>query len=390
MKTSRAVLLALSSAVALLLVGGGVAVAVGARDGAYRQVRLFSEVLSLILDQYVEEVNADRLLAGAYRGLLGGLGARGAYLTPEEVEAWRKGPQGQAADPGIGVLKAFGSLQVVSVAPGSPAEEAGIVRGDQVRRVDGKLVRDVSLDQGVRLLRGSPGSSVRLSLIRPREGYRREEIEVRRAARSGPAYRLEAEQGIGVLTVFDPRQLRPEGLAADLDGIRSRGVEKLLLDLRNVADAGPRDVAPFAELFTSGPLFRMTDRSGRTIEALEGRRPKPAWAGDVAILVNSGTADGAEALARLLKGRRQAVIFGEPTYGLGAESRLLELPDGSGLLIPAFLWETAEGATWDGEGLTPDRVVRAEGKPEEADSEQLRRVIEELSRQEAEPEAKAA
>lgn len=385
MRSNRALLAGLSAAVTLLLVCGGVAVALGAADGAYRQVRLFSEVLSLVLDNYVEEVDADVLLRGAYRGLLGGLGARGGYLTREQVEAWREAPP-DGADPGIVVLKAFGSLQVVSVLPGSPADVAGIEPGDQIRRLDGEPVRDLSLDQAVRKLRGAPGSTVRLGLLRPLEGYRREEIVVERARRAGPAYRIDVEKGVGVLALVDPLRVDSAGVARELEQLRSGGVRKLLLDLRNVAEASPRDIAPLAELFTSGSLFRRTDRSGRTVEAMDGRRERPAWTGEVAVLVNAGTADGAEGLAQLLRERLRAPVYGEGTYGLGSEAKLLELPDGGGLLVPAYAWVTAAGTAWDGEGLKPDHIVRAEGKPAEAKAEQLRKVIEAL----AAPEAKAA
>lgn len=385
MRANRALLAGLSAAVTLLVVGGGVLVALGAGEGSYRQVRLFSEVLSLILDNYVEEVDAEVLLGGAYRGLLGGLGARGGYLTREQVEAWKEAPA-NGADPGIVVLKAFGSLQVVSVLPGSPAEAAGIAPGDQVRRLDGELVRDLSLDQAVRRLRGAPGSTVQLGLLRPLQGYRREEITVERARRTGPAHRLGVERGVGVLALVDPLRVDAVGVAAELEGIRSGGVRRLLLDLRNVAEASPRDIVPVAELFTSGSLFRRTDRSGRVVEALESRRERPAWTGEVAVLVNAGTADGAEGLAQLLRERLGAPVYGEATFGLGSEAKLLELPDGSGILVPAYAWVTANGTGWDGEGLEPGHVVRAEGEPTEAAADQLRRVLDAL----AKPEAKAA
>jgi carboxyl-terminal processing protease len=381
LKANRTLLLALSGVVTALVVAGGVAVALGAGDGAYRQVRVFSEVLALVLDNYVEEVEPAALLEGAYRGLLGSLGARGAYLRKEQVESWKQGPIGQA-DPGLVVVKAFGSLEVVSVLPGSPAEAAGIVAGDQIRRVDGEPVRDLSLDQAVRKLRGSPGSTVRLGLLRPLQGYRRQEVVLPRAVRSGNAYNLSVEDGVAVLAIVDPNRVDATELARELEELERRRVGRLLLDLRNVTEASPRAIAPLGELFTSGPLFKKTDRTGKLLETVESRRPRPAWSGELALLVNSATADGAEGLAKLLQARRHALVFGEETYGLGAEAKLVELPDGTGLLVPAYTWATAEGAVWDGEGIVPDRIVRAEGNPAQAASGQLRRVLEEWTKAE--------
>ena len=125
MKHSRVALLIVSTVLVLLLVGGGLAFRAGATDKSFHQVSRFEEVFDLVQQNYVDPVNAETLLEGAYEGLLGGLDVNGTYLTPKEVEEWA-GPAPDSADPGILVLKSYGALQVVRVVPGSPAEAAGI------------------------------------------------------------------------------------------------------------------------------------------------------------------------------------------------------------------------------------------------------------------------
>ncbi len=275
--------------------------------------------------------------------------------------------------------------------PGTPAEDAKLGRGDQIRRIDGRSLRNLSMEQTLRLLRGEPGSSVRLTVLHTREGFKREELTLTRVVRPDPPYRFEVRDGIALLTPSDLRRIAPDSLAADLKGARDRGIDRLLLDLRNVSDGGPRDVLGLVGLFTGGDLLVLKDRDGRVVETLRSALAGDVWPGPVGALVNGGTAGGAEAFARVLQSRRQARLYGETTYGLGAEPKLFELPDGSGLLVSALLWETASGQGWNGEGIAPDKVIRPDVKPDEADEEQLKRALEEFSAaQPAEPARKAA
>ena len=131
MKISRSLLLIASGLVMALLLGGGLIVKVGAAENSYRQAVLFAEILSQVLDNYVDPVEADALLEGAYDGMLSSLDPNGAFLSPEEVVAWksRKGGLAEEAGPGLSVLKGSHSLQIVGVDEGSSAEESGDHRG---------------------------------------------------------------------------------------------------------------------------------------------------------------------------------------------------------------------------------------------------------------------
>ena len=391
MSRSRIALLGGSALVVLTLFGGGVLAKVAPADGTYRQVILFSEVFSLVLDNYVDPVDSDRLLKGALDGMMGGIDAQGAYLSAAEVARWKESKSAGTADPGITVVKAFGTLQIVAVAPRSPAEGAGLGAGDQIRRIDNISLRNASMEQALRALRGDAGSTVRLSILHTRESFKREEVSVRRAERTDSPHRFEIRGGIGLLTVRDLRRVAPESMAADLKGAKERGVEKLLIDLRNVADGSPRDAAALAGLFSTGDLLVLKDRGGRAVETVRSPGAGNAWSGPVGVLVNGGTAGGAEAVALLLQSRRRATVYGEPTYGLGAEPKLFELPDGSGLLVSSLSWEAVGGRGWNGDGVAPDKVLRPVGRPDSADEELLKRALEELgAAPPAEPARKAA
>lgn len=362
-KSTRSLLLVSSVLIVVVLLGSGLALRVGATENSYRQAVRFAEILSLVMENYVDPVEAERLLLGAYEGMLGGLDPNGAFLTPDEVAAWKGQGGGPAAGPGISVLKLGRTLQIVSVEPGSPAEDAGVAAGDHVRSVDGNLVRDLSLEQARRLVAGEAGSKVRLELLHPTEGFKREELELIRRTPAGAPYEVRVTRGTAVLTLRDLDRISAEELFAELDDVSSRGVERLLLDLRNLAQGDPRRLDKLAALFsaTEGTLLRLRDRSGRQVEAVEAPAGPRRWSGDLAVLVNGATAGAAEALAVLSRTLGEGTIFGEETYGLGSEARLYELENGFGLLVSATLWETAEGKSWNVDGVEPDELVRVTG-----------------------------
>jgi len=377
-KRSRMALLWVSAVVAAVLVGSGLVARVGAADGGYRQAVLFSEVLSLVTDNYVDPVDTTKLLGGAFEGMLGGLDARGAYLTPAEVEAWRRGSDGANVGPGLAVLKAFGSLQVVAVDAGSPAAEAGIQPGDQIRRIAGNSLHDLSLDQASRLLLGPAGSKVACDVLHSREGFRAETIDLERRASGGPASELRREESTAVLVLRDVRRVDADRLSKELEKLGADGAQRLLVDARNLAEPDVRQAEKIAGLLVDGPLFRLVDRKGVEIERLAAAPgAKRAWTGDVALLVNGATAGAGEGLARLLQARGLAKVYGEDTYGLGTEVELIPLPDGSALLLPTRMWTVASGEGWIDGGVKPDLAVEGSGRTlEEREADQLRRAIE--------------
>jgi carboxyl-terminal processing protease len=387
---ARVVLLGASLVTVLVLAAGGFVLRAAGGEGSYRQVVTFSEVLSLILENYVDAPDSTRLMSGAYEGLLAGLDANGAYLEAAEVEAWRRPVPERAAGPGLVGLKAGGSFQIVVVAPGSSAEAAGLEPGDQIRAIDGIPVRGESLPQLARKLLGPAGSKVRLTVIRPSEGFRRDEFELVRQARKDAPFSVDLRGRVAVLTPNDLSRLVDEEIRAALRKAREDGANRLLVDLRNVSTPDVREASGFLGVFTEGPVLRLKDKKGAVAETLEVPADRRGWDGPVAVLVGGATAGCGEALAQVLRATRSAVVYGESTYGLGTEPRLIPLPGGDGLLVPAYVWEPVGAPAWARSGVEPDRVIRGEGRPEEVEADQLRRAVDVFSEMEVEAERKAA
>src|SRR5688572_9057535 len=163
-RTRLWVLLVSTPIIAFAIIGGYLGQAVG-RDETYQHLRIFSDVVDLVVDNYVEEVDVKQAMRGAMRGLADGLDADSAFLTPELVKAAEGTDNAGAADIGV-VLRRQYYLRVVSARDGSPAAKAGLRTGDYIRAIDGKATRDMSAFEGARLLRGAASTKVNLLVLR--------------------------------------------------------------------------------------------------------------------------------------------------------------------------------------------------------------------------------
>ena len=182
---TRLVVLLVSAPIIAFTVIGGFLGRVVAREDTYRHLRVFEDVVSLILNNYVEDVDLDRVLQGALRGLAGGLDADSAYLSAEEVRLLEGGDAMPPGRVGLELTRQY-YLQVIAVRDNSPAARADLQPGDYVRRIDGQPTRDISVFTGSRLLHGRPGSTISLTVLRG-SGSEPHEIELVREELTAPA-----------------------------------------------------------------------------------------------------------------------------------------------------------------------------------------------------------
>lgn len=378
--------------VALAVASGLAAVSPASGDArsTYSYLRLFSEVLALIGHNYVETVPQDELLRGAYEGLLASLDGESEYLSAADQRAMGRLEGENEGRAGIFLTRRDGVLFVASVLPGSDAKEKGIRLGDQVRRIDAKPGRELSLSDAERLLRGPLGGKVKVAVSR-REEPRREEIEVAFRKLSLPTPRLAAAQE-GVAVVEIPAF--GEGSAATIAGIladlRARKVERALLDLRGNAWGEPQEAAEAASLFAGqGVMAQLRMRNGEE-RPVRGEGPRSAWRGEVLMLTDAGTAYAAEIFVAALLDTGVARHGGERTLGRGGERDLLPLANGDFLYLTVRKYTSPAGTTWHGEGLTPGVSIPSDRSMpfEERKAAQLQKAVEWLRN--LQEEAKAA
>jgi carboxyl-terminal processing protease len=350
-RTRLAVLLLSIPLVVFVLVGGYLGKA-AAREESYQHLRVFEDVVSLIVNNYVEPVDVDKVMDGAMRGLAESLDADSAWLTAEEVALVEKNVPLPDGDPGIDVTRQY-YLRVVSTRDGSPAARVGLRTGDYIRAIDGRPTRDLSAFEGLRLLRGPVGSSVKVTVLRGNAAEPHELALTREKIAPSQVSSRVAPGGIGVVRIaaFSPET--PREVARAVAALEKQGATHLALDVRGTSTGAVVDGLETARLFV--PTGTLAQRE------LRGQAPAPvtAKAGDgsitlpAVVLTTNGTSDAAEVLAAALAGNSRATLVGERTLGRAAEQRLVRLPDGSGLWITYARFLTPAGKAIHGQGIEP-------------------------------------
>ncbi len=357
-------------------------------EGTYSQLKLFNEVLALVRSSYVDEVQTDSLMKGAYQGLLAELDPFSEYLTPAEYESYRKGSQENAgkeapAGPGLRVSRKSGIMMVVSVLPGSDAEAKGITSGDRVRRIGEESTREMNLFEAESLLSGDPGSKVALSLVRREDPHKLDTDLVRQVTPLGPPRLdiVDAKAGVAVLTIPDFGAGVADRVATALAKASKQGVKRLLIDLRGNAWGSFDEAAATVGLFAGDTVVaRITGKNGVVSEVRSGRGKAP-WHGTLALLIDSGTAEAAELFAAALHDLDDGTLMGENSFGIGAQQDLMPLKNGAWLRLSVRKYVSPSGTAWHGDGLTPSTplVITQENlKPAERRKLQLDQAVEKL------------
>jgi carboxyl-terminal processing protease len=374
-KISKILLLAVSVVLVLTVFLGvnasGVSAASNAQDGAYRQINVYSEVLHHIQTEYVTVPDIPAVTNGALRGLLESLDADSSYLTPEDYKTY-KADKGGKAQVGINVSKRFGYATVVSVVPGSPADKAGLVDSDILEAIEGEDTHEISLAMIERMLEGTPGTTLTVSVVRPRKAEPDKVSMVRTVSVLPPVTETMYENA--TILYLKPGILDHEHVTqveTKLKGMQKAGNKKILLDLRDVAAGDMAEATRLANFFL---------KDG-TIATLEGQKvAKQVFSVDPAktinvsapmvVLVNRGTAGPAELVAGALLDDKRSDVLGEKTFGEGAQQKTFELPDGAALILSVAKYESPSGKKLQDDGVTPDVLVAsAADEAAEADDE---------------------
>jgi carboxyl-terminal processing protease len=326
-------------------------------DTSYGQLALFNEVVRLVLDAYVEPVNLDRAMAGAEFGMVDSLDGESAYLDAAAFRALQTPQREPLADVGVVLSRRFSFLAVVATRPGSPAEKGGVKAGDLIKTIDDRHTRLLGVPVGEALLRGAPGSSVKLKLLRPGSDAIDVSLVRERLLHSAPRGRM-LEGGAGYLSVpeFGPRAA--EEVQGELDLLRRQGARSLVLDLRRSAFGAPDAGIKVAELFVNGGVVaRLSGRRVRE-QVFTADPARSAWKLPLAVLVDSSTAGPAEVVAAALLDSGRAPVVGESTFGRAPVQKTIPLPEG-GLVLTVAKYVTPKGKPIHNQGLEPSVAVNA-------------------------------
>ncbi|HVS01709.1 MAG TPA: S41 family peptidase [Thermoanaerobaculia bacterium] len=346
--------LAASLLVALLL-GAASWLAAAARQGEpepdslYKHLSVFTEILGLVRQAYVEETDVALLMEGAYEGTADALDPFSIYVPADEAEAFRRLNGRPLEDSGLLLVRDRGWIYAAGVVPGSPAATAGVERGDLVAQVDGEPTRELDVWQIEALVAEKSPAPVKLALLRRGEA---QEATLTPATFQPRGVRMETVRGVPVLTIESFGPGTAEVVAEALGGVAD---DRLVVDLRGTAGGDPTAAYEVADLFVDAELGSL--RSKQQIrERFADSRPA-AWRGDLVVLVDGGTLGAAEVLAAVLSEGAQAELVGEPTFGHAGRSSLIELSTGALLRITDAFYSGPSGEGID-DPLQPDLRVR--------------------------------
>ena len=353
----RVLVLAVSvPVIAFAVIGGFLGNSALAREDSYQYLRIFEDVVSLIVNNYVEEVNVDKVMHGAMHGLADGLDPDSAFLDVAQVKVLDQGDAGGAAQTGLEVTRQY-YLRVIASRDGSPAARAGLMPGDYIRAIDGQSTRDTTVYEGQRLLRGKTGTKVRLTVLRGNAAEPHDVELLREELAAAPVKARIAAPGIGYLRIAEFGKSTPDQMKAELTSLTKAGATRLIVDLRGTAFGDTDAGLAAARLFVKTGVLTYRQDRGKEKEAVSAAIGDGSIALTTAVLTDNGTSGAAEVFAAALSGNKRATLVGERTFGRAARQKLVRLPDGSALMLTHLVYLTPASVAIHEKGLTPDVPV---------------------------------
>jgi carboxyl-terminal processing protease len=346
--------------VAFVLVGSLGVHASGASssgDVTLKHIGVYSEVLYRVRAEYVEEPNMSAVTNGALHGLLESLDADSSYLTPSEYKVFKQKKTEGKASIGATVSKRFGYAAIISVIPGGPADKAGLNSGDIIETVEGLSTHDLSLAAVKNHLVGEPGSRLELTIIRTRK-IEPQKITVVRDVVALPAVtETMGADNTGVIKAMVLTKGKAAEVAAKIKSLQSKGAKRLVLDLRYNSEGDEEEGVAVANLFLGkGAIGSL---QGQKVEKVTYTADPQKKITDlpVAVLVNRGTAGAAELVAAAIQDNNRGDVVGDKTFGEGSVQKLIEVPDGSALILSVAKYYTSNGKIIQDTGITPNVLV---------------------------------
>ncbi|MBW3565956.1 MAG: hypothetical protein KY459_14690 [Acidobacteria bacterium] len=355
MQRARLPFILLSLALMSTIIVGALFGQAADKDNLYRNLSLFTEVIELVDNSYVDEVDQERLIEGAFAGVTEAIDEYSFYVPPASMADYER--VRVLDDPGVGLIisKRLGYAYVIATIAGSPAEREGIVAGDFIERINGNLTTDMPVWKIEAALRFFESDRVEMTIVRAgmaereRFTFEQEDYEI-----DGP--RLSWDEGDAILVVPQFSAGTADLVAAILEEVGKRKTDRLLIDLRGNAWGEAEEAIRTADLFMEEGVITSTE--GRRIEPQEWNAEKgSSWNGSTVVLVDTSTAGPAEVFAAALSRNGVARLVGVPTYGKMPVRQFVRLGSGGGLEITVGHYQTPDGMSIVEGGVRPDIVI---------------------------------
>lgn len=349
---TRRIVLFLSAPIVAFAIVGGFLSRVLAREDTYQHLKVFDDVVSLITDNYVDKVDVDKVMGGAMQGLADSLDPDSAHLSPDEVKQVESGSNGPSADVGIDFTRQY-YLRIIATRDGSPAAKAGLRTGDYVRAINDEPTRQMSVFQGMRMLRGAAGSKVKLTVIRGSANDPHVVELVREPLPNTDVTGRLAAPGVGYVRVASIGTRTADQAKAQLNSLSKQGATTVIVDVRGTSGGSLDGGVALARLFVPSGTLAIRESKGQQRETITAAAGDGSFSLPVTLLVDNGTSSAAEVFASAMVGNRRAQLIGEHTIGRAAAQKLVKLPDGSGLWLTTTRYLTPDGSPLHEKGLAP-------------------------------------
>jgi carboxyl-terminal processing protease len=348
-----------------LSLGGTVASKGTDNSSTYEQLRLFTEVLSIVQNQYVDDVPPKELIYSAIKGTLRGLDPHSSFLDPDSLKEMQVETSGSFGGLGIEITLRDDILTVVSPIEGTPAFRAGLQPGDRIIKIDGLTSKDMQLADAVKRMRGKPGTKVTISVVR--EGWAEpKDFEIQREVIHVQSVRThELGDGVGYIRVRQFQEQTAQDLEAAIDKLAKAGMKAMVLDLRNNPGGLLTAAVEVSEKFLDdGKLVVYTEGRVRNQNMrFTAHAKRPHTKIPMVVMVNQGSASASEIVAGALQDYGRAKVVGTQSFGKGSVQTIIPLSDGAGLRLTTAKYFTPKGRSIQGKGITPDVIVEVPKEP---------------------------
>lgn len=347
-------------------------------DSGYAQISVFAKAVQLLRQDYVDgnKTSYHDLIYAAMKGMLSSLDPHSQFMDPNDFKDMQDDTRSRFNGLGIEVSVKNGVLTVITPMEDTPAAKAGILVGDQILRINGTSTEKLALTEAMNVLRGTAGQKVALTVMHPgtREikDYVLERAEIKVQSVKGVRLldpELTGAFKIGYVRLIQFNEPTADELAKALDELQKQGMQALVLDLRNnpggllnsAVDVCAQFLAPNTKVVSTQGRVASQQRDYATSGGIKERARFP-----IAVLINEGSASGAEIVAGALKDLRRAVLVGETTFGKGSVQNVMQLPDGSALRFTTAKYYTPSKQVIQGNGVSPNIRVPMTAEQERA------------------------